>query len=308
MKKATVSKGSPTSAQAAVAQTEKGAQDGDVEDTNYTQYDVNMDTVNVTLSFAKWFNGKGLLKDVEIRGVRGVFDRTSVHWNGEYEDPRSYRHEHNTGDFELESFKLDDLLVSVYQPGGFRPFSVSVFSADLPQLRKQWLFYDLLSANHVSGSYDESPFFIHPRQIHNYTGQSLEPSSPDEGPEKWKKQSRIRIDGLNIDHLNRGIEGPFSWIREGNVDIVTDVMFPVDDDESISRVISDFYDRVEATVTDRYLHTHPQPDQHDRTITFNDTRSTSSTQSGLQIPEFFYPDQSPGGIPLPGHGPSSPSQ
>ncbi|KAI9663550.1 MAG: Mitochondrial distribution and morphology protein 31, mitochondrial precursor [Alyxoria varia] len=294
LKKATVSKGSPTSAQAAVVQAEKESEDGaDVEDTNYTQYDVNMDTVNVTLSFAKWFNGKGLLKDVEIKGVRGVLDRTLVHWNGEYVDPRSYRHEHNTGDFELESFKLDDLLVSVYQPGNFRPFSVSVFSADLPQLRKQWLFHDLLSANHVSGSYDDSPFFIHPRQVHNYTGQLLEPSNSDESPDKWKKQSRIRIDGLNIDHLNRGIEGPFSWIREGNVDIVTDVMFPVDDDESISRVISDFYDRVEATVTDRYLHTHPQLDQHDHTSTFNDTRRTSSNPPEPKPPEPSAPVRPP---------------
>jgi distribution and morphology protein 31 len=66
-----------------------------------------------------------------------------------------------------------------------------------------------------------------------------------------KKQSRLRIDGLNIDHLNRGVEGPFSWIHEGNVDIVADIMFPADNDESIAKVMSDFYDRMEATVTSK---------------------------------------------------------
>jgi distribution and morphology protein 31 len=65
----------------------------------------------------------------------------------------------------------------------------------------------------------------------------------------WKKHSRIRIDGLNIDHLNRGYDGPFSWIHEGNVDIVADIMLPNDDDESLAKVMSDMYDRVEATVS-----------------------------------------------------------
>ena len=266
---AKVSKGSQTTAQAAAAAAaalaEKANETGTMEeeDTNYTQYDVAIETVNVTLSFAKWLNGKGLLKDVEIKGVRGVVDRTSVHWGGVYVDPRSYRHEHNTGDFELESFKMEDLLLSVYQPGNFRPFSVSVFSADLPRLRKQWLFYDFLSANHMSGSFDDSAFFIHPRQTHSYTAALLNnDGSGVNGEGQWKKQSRIRVDGLNIDHLNRGVEGPFSWIRSGNVDIVADIMLPPDDDESIARVVSDFYDRVEASVTsNRYMHhTYAQPD------------------------------------------------
>src|SRR5690606_8690432 len=99
------------------------------EDTNYTQFDVTIDEVAVTLSFAKWMNGKGLLKDVEVKGVRGVVDRTHVHW-GEGIDPRSYRHIHEPGDFEIESFKLEDLLVTVYQPDGFRPFAFSIFNCD----------------------------------------------------------------------------------------------------------------------------------------------------------------------------------
>ena len=253
---AKVSKGSPTTAAAAAAlgrvkdsgeEPQTGYVNDDVEeDTNYTQFDVSLDTVNVTLSFSKWFNSKGLLRDVEIKGVRGVVDRTSVHSTGPYVDPRTYKHEHNPGDFEINSFKLEDVLVTVHQPHGFRPFSVSVFSCDLPRLRRQWLFYDFLSANNMSGSFDESLFTIHPRQMHSYSGTHFQ----DVGEANvWKKQSRLRIDGLNIDHLNRGVEGPFSWIHEGNVDIVADILFPADSDESIAKVMSDFYDRLEATVT-----------------------------------------------------------
>ena len=260
--KGKVSKGSQmemAAAAAARAHLEKDTHDGvpdkpePEEDTNYTQFDISIDTVNVTLSFSKWFNGKGLLEDVEIKGIRGVVDRTSVR-TIEGVDPRSYKHEHSPGDFELESFKMEDLLVTIYQPNGFRPFSVSIFSCDLPQLRKQWLFYDFLSANMMSGSFDNSLFTIHPRQTHNYTGAQLNSGRDSEDGSSWKKHSRIRIDGLNIDHLNRGFEGPFSWIHEGNVDIVADVMFPNDDDDSIAKVMSDMYDRVEATVIQQRKH------------------------------------------------------
>ncbi|KAF2499215.1 hypothetical protein BU16DRAFT_523711 [Lophium mytilinum] len=249
-----VTKGSQISAAAeaaAIAQKERDIANGVVEeeDTNYTQFDVSIDTVNVTLSFAKWFNGKGLLKDVEVKGIRGVVDRTSVRPPEEYIDPRTYKHEHQPGDFELDSFKMEDLLVTVYQTNNFRPFSVSIFSCDLPQLRKQWLFYDFLSANMMSGSFDNSLFTIHPRQTHNYTGAQLIEGRETEDGISWKKHSRIRIDALNIDHLNRGYEGPFSWIHEGNVDIVADIMIPNENDDSIAKYMSDFYDRVEATVT-----------------------------------------------------------
>lgn len=259
-----VSKGSPSNeaaTAAAAARAEKSkdscqsipasteSEDGE-EDANYTQFDLALDTVNVTLSFTKWFNSKGLLRDVEIKGVRGVIDRTLVHYTGDYVDPRTYRHEHSPGDFEINSFKLEDLLVTVHQPHGSRPFSISIFSCDLPQLRRQWLFYDFLSANIMSGSFDESLFTIHPRQMHGHVGGQLGSGLEINGQATpWKKHSRLRIDGLNIDHLNRGVEGPFSWIHEGSVDIVADLMFPADNDESISKFMSDFYDRMEATVT-----------------------------------------------------------
>lgn len=291
-----VSKGSPPStevaAAAATARAEKlkdfeetvpisaNSDDDEEEDTNYTQFDLNLDTVNVTLSFTKWFNSKGLLRDVEIKGVRGVIDRTSVHYTGDYVDPRTYKHEHSPGDFEINSFKLEDLLVTVHQPHGFRPFPISIFSCDLPQLRRQWLFYDFLSANIMSGSFDESLFTIHPHQMHGHVGGQLGNGlEVDDGQATpWKKHSRLRIDGLNIDHLNRGVEGPFSWIREGNVDIVADLMFPADNDESIAKVMSDFYDRMEATVTSSR---HSQKDQDSIKInnisTHKDDKVTAST-------------------------------
>lgn len=252
--KSSVSKGSPTDAAAAAAAANPDSQATE-DDGNYTQFDVTISEVNVTLSFSKWWNSTGLLKDVEVKGVRGVVDRTSVHWSGEKRDPLSYRHEYQPGDFEIEHFKLEDLLVTVHQPGGFRPFSVSIYSCELPQLRKQWLFYDFISATHMSGSFDGSLFTIHPKQVHGAVAGEEKYVADNLGePSAWKKFSRLRIDGLRIDHLNSGVEGTFGWIYEGNVDIVADVMFPADPDESIGKVMSDFYDKMEEAVTsNRYL-------------------------------------------------------
>lgn len=259
-KERAVSKGSSTTAAAAAAEAALSDKAGDStdkgDDGNYTQFDVTINTVNVTLSFSKWFNGKGLLRDVEINGVRGVIDRTNVKRPETYVDPRTYLHEHNPGDFEIDDFKMSDVLLTVHQPDDFRPFTVSVFNCDLPRLRKQWLFYDFMSANNMSGSIDESLFTVHPRQVHSVTGAQLTDETIGHPTEHWKKQSRLRIDGLKIDHLNRGVEGTFSWIREGNVDIVADVMIP-DDGDSVwtqswrksTEAMSDLYGRVEKQVT-----------------------------------------------------------
>ncbi len=259
--KTKVRKGSSITAAAAAAAERQAELEGrdkveeeEPEDTNYTQFDLTIATVNVTLSFVKWWNGKGLLRDVEVSGVRGVVDRTSVHWGSEYVDPRTYKHEHHPGDFEIDSFKMDDLLITIHQPKGFRPFAVSIFNCELPQLRKQFLFYDFLSANMMTGQFDGSLFTLHPRQMHGFAGTHHE-DDEDKDQNPWKKHSRLRIDGLKIDHLNRGVEGPFGWIHEGNVDIVADIMLPADTDDSIAKVMSDFYDRMEATVTsNRYIH------------------------------------------------------
>ncbi len=303
-----VSKGSQSTAAAAAAAAaspDKAREPGDVavlgvsadkeeaEDTNYTQFDLSIDTVNVTLSFTKWFNSKGLLRDVEVKGVRGIIDRTNVHYTGEYVDPRTYKHEHNPGDFEINSFKMEDLLVTMHQPRNFRPFSVSIFTCELPQLRRQWLFYDFLSANVMSGSFDESLFTIHPRQMHGYTGTHHSNGIELNGKaEPWKKHSRLRIDGLNIDHLNRGVEGPFSWIHKGNVDIVADIMFPADNDESIAKVMSDFYDRMEATVTSNGngQRNRDSPTINNNDVNYDNTLHTSSRTTSDDDKRFLVMD------------------
>lgn len=47
------------------------------ETDNYTMFDINIDEVDVTLSFMRWLDGKGLVKDASVKGVRGVVGKLS---------------------------------------------------------------------------------------------------------------------------------------------------------------------------------------------------------------------------------------
>lgn len=207
------------------------------DDGNYTQFDLTIDTISVTLSVSKWMNGTGIVKDVEVKGMRGVVDRTHVRWKLN-DDPRNYKNIHKPGDFEIENFKMEDVMVTVYHPNGFRPFRISIFNCELPRLRKHWLFYDILCANNMSGSYDNSLFTIHPKQVEMVSSNNMhQAKSP------WKKVNRLRVDGVNIDHLNTGVAGPLGWIESGNVDMMADVMFPNDEENlNFVQVLNDIKD------------------------------------------------------------------
>ncbi|KAH7888932.1 mitochondrial distribution and morphology proteins-domain-containing protein, partial [Phlebopus sp. FC_14] len=206
------------------------------DDINYSMFDLNIDSIDVTLSLRRWLDGKGLVEDAVVKGVRGVLDRRSVFWDPEHPlDPAAFRHVARPGDFELNSLQLEDVLITVYQPGEFRPYTASIFRADMRSLRKQWLFYDFLRAENVVGQFDNCLFSLHkPQSIGRTTDQDLKDG-------KWSRMSRIRIDGVNIDHMQNSTTdpgGPLSWITSGKVDAVLDIKFPRDrEDEFVLNAI-----------------------------------------------------------------------
>lgn len=194
------------------------------DDGNYTQFDLTIEEVNMSLSFRKWVNGTGIVDTLEVKGMRGVVDRTHVHWDPN-DDARNYKNVHQFGDFEFNDFRMEDVLFTLFQPSNFRPFSVAIYNCELAKLRKHWLFYDFLNANIMSGSYDNSLFTIHKRQrLDDF--DEVDGSGPKVTQLPWKRVTRLRVDSLNIDHLNTGLEGPFGWITSGKVDMIGDVMVP----------------------------------------------------------------------------------
>ncbi|KAF8325157.1 mitochondrial distribution and morphology protein-domain-containing protein [Cantharellus anzutake] len=169
----------------------------------------------------------GLVQNAEVRGVRGVLDRRSVTWDPDKPlNPADYRFVAKPGDFHLESLKLDDVLITVYQPYHFRPFTLSIFHADLGCLRKQWFCYDFLRADDMSGQIDNCLFSLHrPQSI----GRTVEAEMKDS---IWGRMTRFRIDGLSVDHLQAATigggaaDGPIPWITSGKFDFVLDIKFP----------------------------------------------------------------------------------
>ncbi|KAJ1972742.1 Mitochondrial distribution and morphology protein 31, mitochondrial precursor [Dimargaris xerosporica] len=276
------------------------------EEVNYTMYDLKVDQIDVTLSLWRWMDGKGLIKDCSIRGVRGVIDRTHVFWDPltPY-DPTSERDKHRQASgFEIGSFHLEDMLVYVYYPNAFPPFPVSIYSASLPQLRQRWFLLDVLSADSMVGTYDNCLFSIHQAQdpqstllhaahcrqhlppLHpwqqqpvvlstgtditetpslpswhhdsNSTRSPLLPPTPGSitAPKSRTsnkpypaKRSHLRIDGVNISHLNAGTEGPFGWITDGQVDVNAIISFPNElGQDPLKRLVHELADDLESAM------------------------------------------------------------
>jgi mitochondrial distribution and morphology protein 31 len=70
------------------------------------------------------------------------------------------KHIHQSGDFDIKECIVQDMFVTVWNPN-FRPFTVTIFNGHCTPLRKQWLLYDLLAANSITGIFDDSLFSIH---------------------------------------------------------------------------------------------------------------------------------------------------
>lgn len=221
---------------------------------NYTMFDINFDEVEVTLSLKRWLDGKGLLERAKVKGVRGVIDRRSVWWDPAKKlDPAAFRHPTRPGDFELDSFQVEDFLVTVYQPGGQKPYNVSIFNADFAPFRKRWMFYDVLSAAAMTGQYDNCLFSLHmPQKL----GRNVQDSDS-----AVKRMARFRIDGLPIEHAQfaSGNGGPVSWITSGKLDAVLDIKFPAHPDDEVDfKAIFEEIGRNVSTITTYGVH--PEPD------------------------------------------------
>ncbi|EJD02754.1 mitochondrial distribution and morphology protein family 31/32 [Fomitiporia mediterranea MF3/22] len=211
------------------------------EEVDYAVFDLNVDSIDVTLSLWRWLDGKGLVEDAVVKGVRGILDRRYVHYDPDKPlDPADFRHPSRPGDFELKSLQIEDLLITVYQPEAFRPFTVSIFRADIKQFRKRWLFYDFLSAENVVGQFDNCLFSLHkPQSI----GRTMEQEMKDG---HWARMARFRIDGVNIDHLQRAtsMEGPIAWITSGKFDAVLDIRFPHPEETDFNALLGELAEAI----------------------------------------------------------------
>ena len=67
-----------------------------------------------------------------------------------------------------------------------------------------------------------------------------------------RQQSRFRIDGVNIDHIQAATTegGPMSWIKSGKVDAVLDIKFPHDTEEDVfDAILGEIADAITTATT-----------------------------------------------------------
>lgn len=159
--------------------------DSELLNNNFTMFDLSVDSIDVQLDFGQWWDGKGILRSAVVRGVRGTVDRRQVFWDpSRVYDPKAARRKAKRGDFELDRLDVEDVLLTIYQPRNFRPFNMSIFSASLPRFRKQWIFYDILSANSITGQFDGCLFSLHTPQS---VGKSVEKERLQSQQSQWNR-------------------------------------------------------------------------------------------------------------------------
>ncbi|GAA5898756.1 hypothetical protein JCM6882_003991 [Rhodosporidiobolus microsporus] len=207
----------------------------------WTHFHLSLATVEVSLSLRRWLDGKGLIKDAAIRGVRGVVERSHILYDPDAPKDRfAYRNKPRPGDFWLDSLQIEDFLVTIYQPEHFRPYTFSIFNADIRRFRKQWLFYDLMSAESITGQVDNCLFSLHrPQSIGRTSEEDLKDA-------RWSRMSRFRVDGVPIDHVqSRSDTGVMSWLTSGRFDLVADIRFPREDSElDLSALVDHIVDEI----------------------------------------------------------------
>ncbi|ODV83636.1 hypothetical protein CANARDRAFT_177572 [[Candida] arabinofermentans NRRL YB-2248] len=237
-------------------QKQKKQVEEEVDDGNYTQFDFNIDSISLTLSFSKFLSGKGIVDECYLKGIRGIVDRSHVYWKpGDL--ATNYKNVHKFGDWEINKLKIQDMLFTMINPNGFRPFEVSIYDANLINFTKNWLFLNFLTSNiHSNGCYDGSLFTINKlSKIDEFIDENLIDLQIDElkGINKIEKidlnelslndkinVTRFRIDNLKIEHLNGGMDGPIGWINKGTADMIGDVIVTNKNKNGLNDIIEYF--------------------------------------------------------------------
>lgn len=158
----------------------------------WARIDLAVERVELMLSFARWLEGRGLVRTLRISGVRGSVDSRPVVYDPEWRYPAD-----RPGDLDLEEVSVEDVVLTVNDS-----FPLSILTASIPRLRLGWLLLDLLRTEQAVGLYDGALFSWH-RPL-------------DGGP----NERELRMDGLKAGHVVGGLPGVLGHIHRGTVDVL----------------------------------------------------------------------------------------
>ncbi|KAI5957335.1 MDM32 [Candida jiufengensis] len=196
------------------------------KDNSQLKVTANIEAMDLTLSFNKWYEGNGLIYDLEIFGLNAKIVKKSDTKEDLVDIDKNYLFEH---------VKIFDSFLEIYEPNSDEPTKINIFSCDLPKLRGDQLVLDFFNANNASGAINNSLFTIHKRQ-------SLDPQSkPDD------KLIRFKLDAIDLGNISKvNPKSKFNWLVNGKAEVIADITLPKNEEhnESISDLITKLFNNI----------------------------------------------------------------
>ena len=222
-----------------------------------------VEAMDITLSFNKWYEGNGLIYDLELYGLNGklyklktpsptVVNPTTKSYRFNENIHYQYDLDHNveeiTGgsssiidnNYTFDHVKIHDSYLEIYEEQSSTPIKVNIFNCDLPKLRGDKLVLDFFNANNASGAINDAMFTLHKRQ-------NLDPENKNQD-----KLIRFKLDAIDLGEINKYDPNlKFNWIINGKAEIIADITLPDEQDdlsESITEVLTKMFSNMFQTV------------------------------------------------------------
>lgn len=177
-----------------------------LKDNMHLNYQLDIAEINLTFSFNKWFDGKGLIDGIEIEGLQGdvnMLDGEELILDESF---------HNN--YELNHLKVKHSKINFHSETLFnKPLELVVFNCDMDRLRREWMVYDFLNANTMFGSLGGSLFTLHKRQhrFAHFSGMDLHDEADDYNNSTLKSINETRqattVTAKDTKTTNTGSEG-----------------------------------------------------------------------------------------------------
>lgn len=264
--------------------------DGEDEATAKPALKAKIEAMDVKLSFNKWYEGNGLIYDLEIFGLNGKVHRNEPpkpapinqqdHIQKHNSNVFSYRHHENIhyqydmtendeemeelssgpatsfidSNYQLEHVKIHDSYLEIYDSCD-KPLCINIFNCDLPKLRGDRILLDFFNANNASGAINDSMFTIHKRQMDNDELHTFD------------RTVRFKLDAIDLGAISRANpQLKFNWIINGKAEVVADIRLPNLEDRAEEFQLSQEYKKLSGLVS-KFLsglssltHHHPSSD------------------------------------------------
>ncbi|CAI5756278.1 unnamed protein product [Candida verbasci] len=166
-----------------------------------------IEALEMTLSFNKWYEGNGLIYNLEVYGLHGELTRETITSKNSFID-KNYLFDH---------VKIFDSVIEINDEN----VTLNIFNCDLPKLRGDKILVDIFNANNISGAINNSMFTIHKRQNFNDDNKVI----------------RFKLDSIDLANFNTK---SFNWLVQGKAEIIADIKLPKEENlitESMGEII-----------------------------------------------------------------------